>query len=96
MPTAELVDVEAENRRMEERIDQEAQRRLERERRTAVFGEPLRDPRCSRKVQILAGICAFLVILAVVLSSVLGPTTGRPPSLPDASQSLTGPPLNLP
>lgn len=91
--SAVLVDTETENRKIEERIAKEAERMLECERKKAVVGEPMRNPHCSRRAQSLFGVCALLAILAVILGSLLRPSTPVHTPFPTQFPATPSPPV---
>jgi hypothetical protein len=91
--SAVLVDTETENRKIEERIAKEAERMLECERKKAGVGDPMRNPHCSRRAQSLVGICALLAILAVILGSLLRPSTPVQTPFPTQFPATPSPPV---
>ena len=79
--SAEVIDPEEENRKVQERVEREVQETLERERiareMNIPFAEFVVDRKCSPRVRRLFILGALLAIAAIVLGIVLPPCAGQ-------------------
>lgn len=90
--SAVLVDPQQERHRIQEQVEHEVRDRLEWERaereRMVAIAEPVRACWCSPRVRRLGIIGVFLLIIAIVLATVLGPPPPPPVPLEPATPNL--------